>query len=165
MSLLRVITERRSIRKYLPKPIPEEVLGEILDAGRMAPSAGNKQPWRFIVVRDQKIREALAKGRYNTFLREAPVAIVGCGYMGTEYGRKWSTVDTAIAMQNMVLATWSIGVGSCWVGDFVESDVKRLLGIPEEYRVVALLSLGYPAESPGPRPRKPLNEIVSYDRF
>jgi len=165
LSLIDVILSRRSIRKYLDKPIPDEVMNRILEAGRQAPSAGNRQPWHFIIVTDKKIREALSHGKYNTFLKEAPVAIVACGYVGTEQGRRWSTVDTSIAVQNMVLAAWSLGVGSCWIGDFVESEVKELLGIPDDYRVVTLLSLGYPAETRAARPRKSLGEIVSHDHW
>ena len=165
LSLVDVILSRRSIRKYLDKPIPEDVTNQILEAGRQAPSAGNRQPWRFIVITDQRIKEALSHGKYNTFLKEAPVAIVACGYTGTEQSRKWSTVDTSIAVENMVLAAWSLGVGSCWIGDFVESEVKKLLGIPDDYGVVTLLSLGYPAETKAARPRKSLGEIISYDRW
>ena len=124
MSLIDVILSRRSIRKYLNKPIPKDVMNSILEAGRQAPSAGNRQPWHLIVVTDQKIREALSHGKYNTFLKESPVVIVACGYVGSEQGRKWSTVDTSIALENMVLAAWSLGVGSCWIGDFVESEVR-----------------------------------------
>lgn len=140
MSLIDIILSRRSIRNYLSKPIPRDVLNKILEAGRQAPSAGNRQPWRLIVVTDQKTREALSHGKYNTFLKQSPVAIVACGYMGDDQSRKWSTVDCSIAVENIVLAAWSLGVGSCWIGDFVENEVRQLLGIPEDFKVVTLLS-------------------------
>ena len=165
LSLVDVILSRRSIRKYLDKSISLDVMNTILEAGRQAPSAGNGQPWHFIVITDQQTKEALSHGRYNTFLKDAPVAIVACGYIGTGQGRKWSTVDTSIAVQNMVVAAWSLGVGSCWIGDFVESEVKQLLGIPNDYQVVTLLSLGYPAEVPEARARKSLGEIVSSNQW
>jgi len=150
LSLVDVILSRRSIRKYLNQPIPEDVMNQILEAGRQAPSAGNCQPWHFIVITDKKIKEALSHGKYNTFLKEAPVAIVACGNIGTEQGRKWSTVDMSIAVENMVLAGWALGVGSCWIGDFVESEVKEMLGIPDDYRVVTLLASATPLIPPWP---------------
>jgi nitroreductase len=161
LSLLDVILNRASVRRYQKKPIPRDVLMKILEAGRRAPSAMNLQPWHFIVVTDGKIKEALSHRRWTGFLRDATFIIVGCG----EKDKKWSTVDVAIALQNMVLAAEALGLGSCWIGDFDESEVKGLLGIPDGLKVVALVSFGYPAEKPKPRPKKPLEEIVHYDRF
>ena len=164
-SLIDVILTRRSIRKYEDREIPGEVMNKILEAGRQAPSAMNRQPWHFIVVTDSEIKERLSRGRWNRFIREAPVTLVGCAYIGDPYARKWSAIDTTIAMENMVIAAWAMGVGSCWIGDFREDEVKGLLGIPDDWRVVALLTFGYPAEKPRARWRKPLEEIVSYNRF
>jgi nitroreductase len=165
MSLLDVIFSRRSIRRYEKRSVPEDVMNKILEAGRQAPSAGNAQPWHFIVVTDPKIKEKLSQGRWNTFIRDSAFTVVGCGYVGDEYGRKWSTVDTSIALQNMVIAAWSLGVGSCWVGAFEEEEVKKILNIPDEWRVIAMVAFGYPAEQPGTKSKKPLNEIVSYNKF
>ncbi len=163
MSLVDVILSRRSIRKYQRKEIPKEVLEKILEAGRQAPSAGNIQPWRFIVITDESLKERLSRGRYNRFVREAPVVIVGCADVRSS--RKWAVVDTTIALQNMVIVAWALGIGSCWIGDFNEGEVKELLGIPNEWKVVALISFGYPAERPGPRWKKSLEEIVSFNKF
>ncbi len=138
---------------------------KILEAGRMAPSANNRQPWRFIVVTDDKLKFLLGDRTWNRFIRDSAFTVVGCGYQGDEYSKKWSTIDTAIALQNMVLAAWSMGVGSCWIGDFDEAKVKSSLGIPEEWKVVCLISFGYPEEIPPPPRRKSLSEIVSYNRF
>ncbi len=165
MSLVDVIISRRSIRKYEKRNVPEDVMNKILEAGRQAPSAGNAQPWHFIVVTDPKVKEKLSQRIWSTFIKDSAFTVVGCGYVGDEYGRKWSTVDTAIALQNMVIAAWSLGVGSCWVGAFQEEEVKRLLGIPDEWKVVAMVAFGYPAEKPGTKTKKPLNEIVSYNKF
>ena len=161
MSLLDVILRRASVRRYIKKPVPREVLMKILEAGRRAPSAMNLQPWHFIVITDQRTKEALSHRRWTGFLREAAFIIVGCG----EKDKKWSTVDVAIALQNMVLAAEALGLGSCWIGDFDESEVKKLLGIPGGLKVVALVSFGYPTEKPSPRPKKPLEEIIHYERF
>lgn len=165
MSLLDIILKRRSIRRYKPKPIPKKVLNNILEAGRRAPSAGNRQPWRFIVVTDQEIKRKLSQGTWNWPIRDSAVTIVGYGYIGDSYARKWSTIDVAIALENMVIAAEAQGVGSCWIGDFNEKEVKETLGIPDDYKVVALVSFGYPSEHPSLRLKKPLEEIASYNEF
>jgi len=165
MSLLDVIVSRRSIRKYKAEGVPQETLERILEAGRYAPSADNEQPWHFIVLTDPKIKEKLSKGRWNSFIRDSAFTVVGCANAGNAYSRKWSTIDTTIALQNMVIAAWSLGIGSCWVGDFEEAEVKRILDVPEDWRIVSLISFGYPDETPSNPPRKPLKEIASYNRF
>lgn len=163
MSLIDVILTRRSVRRYEKKEIPEDVLDKILEAGRQAPSAANSQPWHFIVLTDYEIKEKLSRGRWNKFIKDSPVTIVGCAHL--DRSRKWATIDTSIALQNMVLAAWAMGVGSCWIGDFKENEVKKLLGIPEGWRVVALVTFGYPAGQPEGKRKKPLEEIVSYNEF
>ncbi len=165
MSFIDTVLSRRSIRRYEKQDIPKDVLDKILEAGRQAPSAGNKQPWHFIVLSDYDIKEKLSHGKWNTFVKDSAVTIVGCGYIGDEYGRKWSTVDISIALQNMVIAAWGLGIGSCWIGDFKEAQVKRLLNIPEDRKVIALVTFGYPAEKIESRQKKPMDEIVSYNKF
>jgi len=161
LSLLDVIFNRASVRRYRKEPVPEKVLMNILEAGRRAPSAMNAQPWHFIVVTDAKIKKELSRRRWAGFLKDAAFIVVGCG----EKDKKWATVDVAIALQNMVLAAEAQGLGSCWVGDFDESAIKNLLNIPDNLKVVALVSFGYPAEKPAPRPKKSLEEIVHYNMF
>ena len=165
MSFIDTVLSRRSIRRYEKQDIPKDVLDKILEAGRQAPSAGNKQPWHFIVLSDYDIKEKLSHGKWNTFVKDSAVTIVGCGYIGDEYGRKWSTVDISIALQNMVIAAWGLGIGSCWIGDFKEAEVKSLLNIPEDRKVIALVTFGYPAEKIESRQKKPIDEIVSYNKF
>lgn len=165
MSFIDTVLSRRSIRRYEKQDIPKDVLDKILEAGRQAPSAGNKQPWHFIVLSDYDIKEKLSHGKWNTFVKDSAVTIVGCGYIGDEYGRKWSTVDISIALQNMVIAAWGLGIGSCWIGDFKEAEVKRLLNIPEDRKVIALVTFGYPAEKIESRQKKPMDDIVSYNKF
>ena len=165
MSFIDTILTRRSIRRYEKQDIPKDVLDKILEAGRQAPSAGNKQPWHFIVLSDYDIKEKLSHGKWNTFVKDSAVTIVGCGYIGDEYGRKWSTVDISIALQNMVIAAWGLGIGSCWIGDFKEAEVKSLLNIPEDRKVIALVTFGYPAEKIESRQKKPIDDIGSYNKF
>jgi nitroreductase len=165
MSALDTIMSRKSVRKYKPEKIPDEVLGKILGAGRYAPSAENKQPWHFIVVTDQAIKEKLSKGIWNTFVKNTAFTLVGCNYTGTTYARKWSKIDTTIALENMVIAAWSLGIGTCWVGDFKEAEVRKLLHIPKSWKIISLITFGYPDETPITTPRKPVEEIVSYNKF
>ena len=159
--LLKVIYERRSVRSYQKKPIPDDVLKAILEAGRLAPSAHNRQPWHFIVVRNPEMKRKLIFTSWNRFIEEASVLIVGCG----DPRSRWMTVDVAIALQNMVIAAEALGLASCWIGAFDEAKVKEILKIPENLRVVAMITIGYPAEKPETPPKKKLEEIVHYDRF
>jgi nitroreductase len=164
MSLVDVVLNRRSIRRYEPKEIPRDVLDKILEAGRQAPSAANKQPWHFIVLTDSEIKKELSKGMFNRFIKDAPITVVGCAHKDL-IASKWSIVSTTIALQNMVVAAWAMGIGSCWVGDFSEEKVKKLLNIPESWNIVALVSFGYPAEKPQPRKKKTIEKIVSFNKF
>lgn len=161
MSLLDLIFRRRSIRRYRSEPIPDDVLKNILEAGRLAPSADNAQPWHFVVITEPKNKEKLSRGRWNRFIKDSAATIVGCGYAANE----WSTIDVTIALENMVIAAEAQGVGSCWIGDFKEEEVKELLGIPDNLKVVGLVSFGYPAEKPNPPSKKSLEAIVHYNRF
>jgi len=168
MNVFDAIRTRRSIRKYLNKPVEREKLSKILEAARLSPSAANCQPWRFIVVTDQKVKEELRAAYDEDWFVSAPVIIVGCALPSEAWvrsdGEEYWKVDLAIAMQNLILEAWDLGLGTCWIGAFREDEVKRILGIPDEARVVALAPLGYPAEEKDPvTKRKPLEEIVSYN--
>ena len=161
MSLLDVIFRRRSIRRYESEAVPDEVLKNILEAGRLAPSGDNLQPWHFIVITDPEIKRRLSTGTWRRFIKDSAFTIAGCG----DKNSKWSTVDVAIALENMVLAAEAQGVGSCWIGAFEEADIKQLLAIPDNLKVVALVSFGYPAEKPSPRNKKTIDEIIHYNQF
>ena len=171
MDVFEAVQKRRSIRAYDPTPIPNEKLERILEAGRLAPSAGSIQPWHFIVVTDAEKRKSLAKTRYAKFLVESPIVIVGCG--NRKASPNWYAVDVAIAMQNMVLTATSEGLGTCWIGDFKEDEVKEMLKIPKNFRVVALLAVGYPREkfdiyekvAHFIRRRKRFEKIVSLEQY
>ena len=170
MDVYDAIRARCSVRAYDSTPIPGESLDRILESGRLAPSAMNYQPWRFIVVTDEAKRAELGHGRYAKFLRESPVVIVGCG--DKKKSPEWHAVDTTIALQNMVLAATGEGLGTCWIGSFDEDRVRSLLSIPDEYSVIAMLSVGYPRRKfdltsmiTKGKNRKELKEIVSYEEF
>jgi len=158
MDVFEAIRTRRSIRKYRPEPIPDEKLEAILEAARMSPSAGNRQPWGFVVVQDSDRKRALAEAANNqTFLEEAAVIVTAVG--DPEASKRWHDRDPMIALEHMVLAATALGYGTCWIGAFDEDAVKRLLKIPAKMKVVALLPIGTPSETPAPSPRKKLSEI------
>ncbi|AET63676.1 nitroreductase family protein [Methanothrix harundinacea] len=169
MDLAEAIKKRRSIRKYLTRKVENDKLDRVLEAGRLAPSAKNLQEWRFVVVRDEGRRKRLAEAaKGQTFVGEAPVVIAACATV-TDYvmtcGQLTYPIDLAIAVEHMVLTAAAEGLGTCWIGAFYEEEVKKILNIPPEVRVVALLPLGYPDESPHPRPRKEIGEIVAFESW
>lgn len=169
MELGEAIKKRRSIRKYLTRKVENDKLDRVLEAGRLAPSAKNLQEWRFVVVRDEGRRKRLADAaKGQTFVGEAPVVIAACATV-TDYvmtcGQLTYPIDLAIAVEHMVLTAAAEGLGTCWIGAFYEEEVKKILNIPPEVRVVALLPLGYPDESPHPRPRKEIGEIVAFESW
>ncbi|UCF59258.1 MAG: nitroreductase family protein [Candidatus Bathyarchaeota archaeon] len=165
MSLLDLILTRRSIRRYENKDIPEEVLQQILETGRQAPSAANRQPIHFVIVTDRDILKNLCDNLINRFVKYAPVAIVGCADIKSLLTGRWAVVDATIAMENMVIAAWTLGIGSCWIGACNEEKVKELLKIPDKWKVVALVTLGYPAEQPKQRKKKVVEEMFSFNSF
>jgi len=142
LDVFETIRKRKSVRSYEPTPIPEEVLTQVLDAARLAPSAGNAQPWHFIIVKDEDKRARIAKGcRYGRFLAESPVAIVACG--DKKASPHWYAIDTAIALEHLVLAATALGLGTCWIGAFNQEDIRGMLKLPEKFDIVALMALGY----------------------
>ena len=165
MSLLDLILSRRSIRRYENKDISEEVLQQILETGRQAPSAANRQPIHFVIVKDHDILKNLCDNLITRFVKYAPVAIVGCADVKSLLTGRWAVVDATIAMQNMVIAAWTLGIGSWWIGACNEEKVKELLKIPDKWKVVALVTLGYPAEQPKPRKKKSFEEMFSFNSF
>lgn len=158
MDVFEVIRARRSIRKYRPEAVPDEKLQMILEATRLAPSASNRQPWRFVLVQDADRKKTLAQAANDqTFLADAAVIAVAVG--DPEVSARWNEKDTMIALEHMVLAATALGYGTCWIGAFDEDAVKRLLKIPKKMKVVALLPIGVPDEKPAARPRRKPSEI------
>lgn len=165
MSLINIILTRRSIRRYEQKEIPEYALNQILEAARQAPSAVNKQPIHFIIVKRIETKKALANHMFNRFISKAPIVIIGLADETVLLTGKWAKIDVTIAMQNMVIAAWALGIGSCWIGAFDEEKVKKTLKIPNKWSVVALLTLGYPAEKPKLPKKKTIQELFSFEEF
>jgi len=163
VEVMEAVRTRRSIRGYKSDPVPEEALNAVLEAARIAPSAGNRQEYKFILVKDEALRKALVPiCRDQAFVGEAPVVIVGCA---TNPSRRYSFVDVAIAMDHMTLVAQAHGLGTCWIGAFSEEKVKELLGIPEHVSVVCLLPIGIPAKPGVMRSRKTYEELYVDDRW
>ncbi|MGB9854019.1 MAG: nitroreductase family protein [Candidatus Bathyarchaeales archaeon] len=173
MDILEDIKRRRSIRSFKKIEVPNDVVEKLIDAARWAPSAGNIQPWEFIVVRNPETKAKLASAALRqTFVKEAPVVIVICADENRAlqgYGFRGKTLyciqDTAAAAQNIHLAAHSLGLGTCWVGSFRENEVAEILKIPEGIKPVAIIPVGYPAESPEPPNRRSISRIVHYETF
>jgi len=160
--MLDIIKDRRSIRAYTSDRIPQEKLEKLIEAARLAPSARNLQNWKFIVVDDPAIRKQLVPACNNQpSVASASHVIAGV----VDPTLKWHQVDMGIALEHIVLEAVELGLGTCWIGAFNEDDVKKVLKVPQDKKVVALLTVGYPAESPAARPRKAMGEIVAHNEY
>ena len=168
MDVSEAIKNRRSVRAFSSQPVSDEEIDRLIEAARWAPSAGNLQPWEFIVVREPEIKHGLCKAAGNqTFIEKAPVVVVVCadpqrsakGY-GSRGINLYCLQDTAAATQNMLLTAQAMGLATCWVGAFHEEKAKKVVKIPEGVRPVAIVPVGHATEKPRVRPRRPLNEIV-----
>ena len=154
MNTQELILERHSVRNFLPKAVPPDVLSDIIEAGRLAPSAQNKQPWRYLVYTDTAKIQKLALncgliGLANFFIRKAPCLIIACAETKANVrinGQDYYLVDTAISFHQMMLMARSHGIGSCWLAAFSEMKLRSYLKIPDSWRIVALSPFGYPAD-------------------
>ncbi|MDQ1280799.1 MAG: hypothetical protein QG670_2062 [Thermoproteota archaeon] len=176
--IFEVIDKRRSIRKFKSEQVTDEHLQRILEAACLAPSGGNRQPWYFIVVRDSEMKKAVSASsrleRNQKLLLSADTIIVLAsnpelerGYMSPNIcsTRSWYKQDPMIAGEHIVLAATALGYGTCWIAGFDDSEVKRILNIPENIAVIALIAMGVPDETPHPRVLKPFNDILFKDSF
>jgi nitroreductase len=170
MNVIDAIKKRKSVRNFLDKPIEEKKLRAVLEAGRLAPSAKNRQEWRFIIIKDHKVKRKIveaAKGQ--SFVGEAPVIIVACA-VDNEYvmtcGQLSYPIDVAIALDHISLAAVEVGLGTCWIGAFYEDKIKEILGIPNGVRVVDLMPIGYPAnQTVKEKNRLAYDEIVKNEQW
>ena len=179
--MIEAIQNRRSIRKYKDLPVEEETLLKIIDCGRLAPSDSNTQPWNFIIVRSEEMRTKLAHVSHKQdWMVAAPVFVVCVadirvtttekGPMDIDeetpgIGPKQIILDTAIAGENIVLAAESLGLGTCWVTWYIQEEIRPVLGIPNDKYVVAIITLGFPDQSPNQRPRRSLKDVIRYEKW
>lgn len=198
MELLDAIKARRSIRKFKLDPVPDNLINDILEAARLAPSGTNLQPWRFVIIKSQEAHEKLNECTPLTFVPKAPVVIACCidkeafystgqrmkelkeagAFLGTpldntkpnDYSKKrtmdemamnaYASLNAAIAIEHITLRAVDLGLGSCWIMMFDQEKTKKALQLEEKYNIVALIPIGYPDQSPAPRPRLSLDEII-----
>jgi nitroreductase len=173
MDLFDIITKRRSIRTFKKQEVTQATIEKLIEAARWAPSAGNVQPWAFVVVNSQKTKQDLAMAAYGQKdLEEASIVIVVCAdekRAAESYGVRGRTLyciqDTAASVQNILLTAQSLGLGSCWIGAFKEDEIKTVIGAPKEMRPIALIPIGYPNEAPSTRNRRPVSEIMHKETF
>lgn len=173
MDVLEVIRRRRSIRAYTNEDVSEENIEKLIDAATWAPSAGNIQPWEFVIVRDAGTKRRLSTAALDQrFIEEAPVVIVVCANearSGRRYDQRGRTLyclqDTAAATQNILLTAYALGLGTCWIGAFHEEGVKKALNAPTGMRPVAIIPVGHPAEKPQAPRKRSKREIIHYESF
>ena len=173
MTFLELAKKRSSVRSFLETPVEEAKLLKVLEAGRVAPSAVNFQPWTFIVLRDPSLLKKVAATYHREWLLKAPVIIVACGDHSTSWrrddGKDFCDIDLAIAIDHLTLAAIDLGLGTCWVCNFNQKRCQQILKLPEELEPIALLPLGYPAKEVDlnrhETKRKPLEEIVFWDGY
>jgi nitroreductase len=180
MSVKEIIAQRRSIRRYLDKPVEREKILECLEAARLAPSADNVQPWRFLVIDDPELKERFAKevfsGIYSVskFAAKAPVLIMILARLDIIANRigkqiqnvQFYLIDTGIAGEHIVLQAEELGLGTCWIGWFNSRKARKVLNIPRKYKIVSLISMGYCEKKPGrEKKRKSLEDIAWFNKI
>jgi len=173
LDVLEAINVRRSIRSYRGDPIPEAKVLQVLEAATKAPSAGNVQPFKIVLVQEAAGRSELAKAAWDqNFVAEAPVVIVflvdlneASGRYGSRGRELYSLLDVGAAIENLILAAKDNGLGTCWVGAFKEEEVARALNLPSNLRPVSIVSLGYASKQPKERVKKPLDQLLVRERF
>jgi nitroreductase len=180
MSVKEIIAQRRSIRRYLDKPVEREKILECLEAARLAPSADNVQPWRFLVIDDPELKERFAKevfsGIYSVskFAAKAPVLIMILARLDIIANRigkqiqnvRFYLIDTGIAGEHIVLQAEELGLGTCWIGWFNSRKARKVLNIPRKYKIVSLISMGYCEKKPGrEKKRKSLEDIAWFNKI
>ena len=170
MELKKLINQRFSVRKYKEKEVEKEKLMQVLEAGRMAPSAVNYQPWHFIVVDDGEILKQLYNCYKRSWIQEAPLIIVACSDRSQSWkrssdGKDSADIDVAIAIDHMTLMAAELGLGTCWVCNFDTNECSTILNLPLQIEPVALIPVGYPDMESPVKKRKPLNEIVHLNTF
>ena len=169
MDVSAAIKGRKSVRSYKGQEVESDKIEKILEAGRLSPSANNRQEWKFIVVKGPETKKKLARAAMNqSFIGQAPVVLVACATESKAVmtcGHPTYAVDLSIAFAYMLLQAYELGFGTCWIGAFKEDEVKSILSVPKHVRVVALSPLGYPATDALARTRKSLDEITCFEMY
>jgi nitroreductase len=173
MEFYDVIKTRRSVRRFLKRAVPEDALERVLEAARMAPSGGDRQPWRFVVVKEEQKKKRIARACYSQdFIAEAPAVLVCCAIKCSSGYEPWHDEagrrDTVIATDHLILAARNEGLGTCWVGAVHDKQVKKIVNVPDDVDVVMVVPIGYPASKTAfrePTGRKKLKEICFFEEY
>jgi nitroreductase len=169
MDFAELVLARYSVRAYKMDEVPEESLAMVLEAARLAPTAANRQAFQLIVIRTAGREAELHKIYGREWFAQSPLVICACGLPGENWtrrdGKNYNDVDVAIVMDHLTLAAADLGLGTCWIGAFDPDAAREVLGLPDEVEPVAFTPLGYPADSPRPKKRKALDELVRYERW
>lgn len=169
MEFLELAKKRYSVRSYKPEPVEDGKLQQLLEAACLAPTAANRQAFRFVVAHTAGRGEELKQIYGRDWFVQAPLIICACGIPGQAWTRKdgknYCDIDLAIAMDHLVLAATDLGLGTCWIGAFDPEATRRVLGLPDDVEPIAFTPLGYPDDQPRPKKRKPLTELVRYERW
>jgi nitroreductase len=164
-----LIARRYSVRAYQTKPVSDEDLQQVLEAARLAPTAANRQPFQIIVIRTEGREEELGRIYGPEWFVQAPIVIAAVGTPAKGWtrhdGKCYNDVDVAIAMDHLILAAANLGLGTCWIGAFNATAAREVLELPDGVEPIAFTPLGYAADKPGPKQRKPLDELVRYERW
>ena len=169
MEFSDLIKKRYSVRAYKPDPVEHEVLNQVLEAARLAPTAANRQPFQLIVIHTAG-REAELKRIYpRDWFVQAPLVICACGIPAQGWtrrdGKNYTDVDMAIVMDHLILAAADVGLGACWIAAFDPTAAREVLGLPDGVEPIVFTPLGYPADQPKPKKRQALSELVRYERW
>ncbi len=166
MEFSELIRNRYSVRAYKPDPVEEEKLAAVLEAARLAPTASNRQPFQLFVIPTKGRKEELSRIYHREWFVQAPLIICACGLRGEvwkgEHGRDYLGVDVGIVMDHLILAATDLGLGTCWIGAFDADAAREILDLPEYAEPIIFTPLGYPADTPKPKERKPLDDLVRY---
>mgnify|MGYP000067659229 CR=1 FL=1 len=169
MEFSELIRKRYSVRAYKPDPVEEDKLHQVLEAARLAPTAANQQPFQLIVVHTAGREEEVRRIYNRDWFVRAPLVICICGIPAQGWvrrdGKNYTDVDVAIVMDHLILAATDLGLGTCWIGAFDVQAAREVLGLPDDVEPIAFTPLGYPADRPGPKKRKPLSELVRYEHW
>jgi nitroreductase len=169
MDVLETLRTRYSVRAYHPDPVEEEKLQLVLEAARLAPTAANRQPFRLLVLHTAGREAELGRIYSRTWFTQAPLVLAVVAVPGEAWqrmdGKLYDEVDAAIAMDHVILAAASLGLGTCWVAAFDPGAARQVLELPDEVEPIAFTPLGYPADEPRKKTRRPLEELVKYERW
>lgn len=169
MDFMETIKTRYSVRGYKPDPVEDEKLAAVLEAARLAPTAANRQPFRVVVIHTEGREDDLARVYERGWFTDAPLVLAVVSVPGEAWrrmdGKPYDEVDATIAMDHLVLAATALGLGTCWVAAFDPAAAREVLGLPDDVEPVAFTPLGYPAKERKAAPRRPLEELVKYERW